>query len=110
MDFATDGSKNVLNVVPVVYSHTTAVLSWAAEMAIFPRPMPCPIASAVIAVRWFPNVRIGEFGAFWSCPVDTGLENDSNCGIDQTWTLASGEPDRTKLEVGSTTSEVTGWR
>jgi hypothetical protein len=53
---------------------------------------------------------MGEFGGFRSRPRGDGLEKDSRLGNDQTWTLASGDPDRMKLLVESTTSEVTGCR
>ena len=37
-------------------------------------------------------------------------ENERSDGSAQTCTMASGEPERKKLEVASTASEVTGWR
>ena len=53
---------------------------------------------------------MGEFCGCRSRPRRGGLEKDSRLGSDQTWTLASGDPDRIKLVVGSTASEVTGCR
>jgi hypothetical protein len=86
-----------------------AVLSWAAEMAILYRPVLCPTASDVMAARWFENVRMGEFGACRSRP-DGSFVNERMSTKDQTWTLASEEPDKMKLSLGSTTREVTGLR
>lgn len=37
-------------------------------------------------------------------------EKDRMEGRDHTWIMASGEPERKKLDVGSTAMLVTGWR
>ena len=57
--------------------------------------------------RWFENVRMGELESGWLWPTDEGCENDIRPGNDQTWTLASFDPESIKLDVGSTTKEVT---
>lgn len=62
-----------------------------------------------MAARWFDIVLIGEFGCCWSRP-DGCLVNERIFTKDHTCTLASDDPERTKLDVGSTSSEVTGCR
>lgn len=71
------------------------------------RPLLCPNAREVMAARWFEKVRMGEFVG---CRValKAGLEKERIPGKDQTCTLASLDPERMKLEVGSMTREVTG--
>lgn len=63
----------------------------------------------MIPARWLEKVRIGEFVG-WRVALRAGFENERIPGKDQTCTLASAEPDRIKLDVRSTTSEVTGCR
>jgi hypothetical protein len=58
---------------------------------------------------------IDEMGPRWVDSVCTGVrdvsgEKDNMAGRAQTWTMASGEPERKKLEEGSTAMDVTGWR
>lgn len=53
---------------------------------------------------------MGELGGCLSRPAEGGFENDSSRGSNQTWILASEDPDRMKLEVGSTANDVTGCR
>jgi hypothetical protein len=52
--------------------------------------------------RWVERVCTGER--------DVSGEKERMAGRAQTWIMASGEPERKKLEVGSTASAVTGWR
>jgi hypothetical protein len=54
------------------------------------------------------KVRSGELDDNWSWAAEEGLEKEIRFGNDQTWILASSEPERMKLHVGSTTREVTG--
>lgn len=53
------------------------------------------------------KVRMGALEG-WRVWLEAGFEKERIPGKDQTCTAASGEPDRMKFEVGSTTSEVTG--
>jgi hypothetical protein len=71
-----------------------------------------PTAMQVIGPVWFEKVRIGELAGDTSPwpPADGGLENEMRPGKDQTCILASSEPDRMKLFVGSMTSEMMGCR
>lgn len=42
--------------------------------------------------------------------VEEGCEKDRRAGRDQTWMLESEDPERRKLEVGSTARVVIDWR
>lgn len=53
---------------------------------------------------------MGELDGCWSLLVEGGFAKNSSPGSDQTWILASEDPDRMKLEVGSTAKDVTGCR
>lgn len=61
---------------------------------------------AVIAARWFESVLRGENDRSGPFPLTDEVENESRPGIDQTWIVESVEPDRRKLEVGSTAVQV----
>lgn len=60
-----------------------------------------------MAARWLEHVRIGEFGCCRSRP-EGSLAKERILAKDQTWILASDDPERMKFEVRSTTREVTG--
>lgn len=62
----------------------------------------CPHMTDDIGPRWVESVWTGE------CEVSG--EKESMAGRLQTWIMASEEPERKKLEYGSTVSDVTGWR
>lgn len=82
------------------------VLSFEADTAMFLSLELCPNTTAVIAARWFESDLRGENGRSWPFSLADEAENDSNPGIDQTWIVESVEPDRRKLEVGSTARHV----
>lgn len=83
------------------------MLSFEVETAILYLPLLWPTAMEVIAARWLEIVRMGEFGWCWSRP-DIGFVKERILTRDQTWMLASDDPETIKFEVGSTTREVTG--
>lgn len=60
----------------------------------------CPQAIDVIGPRWVDSV--------WTGVRDVSGEKERIAGSAHTWTMASGEPERKKLEVGSTARDVTG--
>ena len=60
-----------------------------------------------MAARWLENVRIGEFGCCRSRP-EGSLVKERTLAKDHTWILASGDPERMKFDVRSTTRKVTG--
>jgi hypothetical protein len=61
-----------------------------------------PQAMEDMGPRWVERVCMGEREA--------SGEKDSMAGSAHTWIIASEEPERKKLEDGSTTMLVTGWR
>ena len=61
---------------------------------------------AVIAARWFVRDRSGENGGSLAISSTSEFENESSPGIDHTCIVESVEPDRRKLEVGSTARHV----
>ena len=69
-----------------------------------------PNTMAVIAARWFESDLKGENGRSWPLSLADEAENESRPGIDQTCMFESVEPDRKKLEVGSTARHVVDWR
>ena len=62
----------------------------------------CPHTIDVMGPRCVDSVWIGER--------EVSGANDRMEGSAQTCTMESGEPERKKLDVGSTAREVTGWR
>jgi hypothetical protein len=62
----------------------------------------CPQTSPESGPRWVERVCTGER--------DVSGEKERIAGRFQTWTMESVEPERKKLDVGSTASDVTGWR
>lgn len=62
----------------------------------------CPHAMDDIGPRCVERVCTGER--------EVSGENERIAGNDQTWIMASEDPERKKLEVGSTAIDVTGWR
>ena len=53
---------------------------------------------------------MGEKGSGWLGSVPDGTENERSDGIDQTWIFESRDPERRKLDVGSTARQVVTWR
>ena len=86
------------------------VLSLEADTAMFLSLELWPNATAVIAARWFERDLRGEKGRSWPFSLAVKAENESRPGIDQTWIVESVEPDRRKLEVGSTARHVVDCR
>jgi hypothetical protein len=62
----------------------------------------CPQAIAATGPRWVERV--------WTGVRDASGEKDRMAGSAHTWTMASGEPERKKLDEGSTARDVTGCR
>jgi len=79
-----------------------ADLSPDMDMAMFALVELCPHTMDDMGPRWVERVCTGVRGV--------SGEKDSIAGSAQTWTMASDEPVRKKLEEGSTTMDVTGWR
>ena len=84
------------------------VLSFEADMAMFLSLELWPNTMAVIAARWLESDLRGENGTSWPFALADEAVNESRPGIDQTWINESEEPDRRKLEVGSTVRQVVG--
>jgi hypothetical protein len=62
----------------------------------------CPHAMDEMGPRWVERV--------WTGVRDVSGEKDRIAGRAQTWTMASDEADKKKLDDGSTARDVTGWR
>ena len=62
----------------------------------------CPQTMEEMGPRWVERVCTGEREA--------SGEKDNIEGSAHTWIMASEDPERKKLEDGSTTMHVTGWR
>lgn len=86
------------------------VLSLEADTAMFLSLELWPNTTAVIAARWFERDLKGEKGKSWLFSLAEEAENESRPGMDQTCAVESVEPDRRKLEVGSTARHVVDWR
>ncbi len=52
------------------------------------------------------RLRSGERGVGWLESVDEACEKERSPGRDQIWMFESEDPERRKLEVGSTAREV----
>ncbi len=82
------------------------VLSFEADTAIFLLLELWPNTMAVIAARWFERDLRGENGGYCPFSLADEAENESIPGMDHRWIVESVEPDRAKLEVGSTARHV----
>ena len=63
-----------------------------------------------MAARWFERLLSGENRSDRLGSLPDGVENDSSNGIDHTWMFESRDPERRKLDVGSTFKQVVAWR
>jgi hypothetical protein len=79
-----------------------ADLSPDIDTAMFALLALCPHTMDDIGPRCVESVWIGER--------EVSGEKERMAGRAQTCTMASGDPERKKLEVGSTAMDVTGWR
>jgi hypothetical protein len=79
-----------------------AVLSPATDTAMFALLALWPHAIEETGPRWMDSV--------WTGVRDVSGEKDRMAGRAQTWTMASDEPERKKLDEGSTAMDVTGCR
>jgi hypothetical protein len=77
---------------------------WSPEIdtAMFALLELCPHAMEDIGPRWVESVCTGDR--------EVSGEKERMAGSAQTCTMASEEPERKKLEDGSTAMQVTGWR
>lgn len=62
----------------------------------------CPQAMDEMGPRWVDSVCTGV--------LEVSGEKDRTAGSVHTWTMASDDPERKKLDDGSTARDVTGWR
>ncbi len=87
------------------------MLSLEDDIAMFMELRECPTTRLVMPARWFESVRRGSREELFDRSVVEGELKESNNGRDQTCIdCESEEPERIKLDVGSTARLVTGER